>query len=574
MIAAGEVVERPASVVKELVENSLDAGATAITGEVEEGGRKLVRVSDNGSGMSREDALMAVERHTTSKISGPDDLAAIATLGFRGEALASIGAVSALELVTRSADDASATEVLVENARVVHAGAAGRPIGTTVTVRHLFSGVPARWKQMKPAKAELIRVIESVTRLALARPDVHFRLLSDRREVINAPATDDERANVGHVMGADVARDMVVVEHEGDVRIRGLVGRPSVERATSRHQHFFVNGRWVRSRELSDALAEGYRPRTMVGRFPPAVVHVDVPFGDVDVNVHPQKLEVRFLREDVCDVLTRSVRWALQREFPVPELATEVAEQHALWKADAPAGEGARPEAAPAAPRRPAGAVARTSPDTRRAAAAGMRPLSEAGTRKVPGGKLPSLRILGQARASFIVAEGPDGIYIIDQHAAAERINLETLRGRDFGVQELIEPAYVELQPREAEALRSLTGEFGELGFRVEEFGDGFLVRAVPALVNVPEPGVALRAILEDLHERRGPVSRSALDGVLESMACHMSIRAGDPMTMDAMADLVRRLGRLEEPGVCAHGRPTLMRLGFGALEKRFGRLG
>jgi len=583
MIAAGEVVERPASVVKELIENSIDAEAATITVEVQEGGKKLIRVTDDGLGMSKEDTLMAVERHTTSKVKGPEDLKGISTLGFRGEALASIGAVSLLEVTSRSNEDETATVIRVEGAKVVHTGSAGRPVGTTVSVQRIFFNVPARLKHMSHARAELVRVIDAVFREAVAHPGIHFKLVADGQEALNAPAAEDKRTNIGHVYGVELARDLVPVSSDGDVRIGGLIAPPSVERASSKLQHFIVNGRWVRSRELSDALREAYRPRVMVGRFPPAFIYIDIPPEDVDVNIHPQKTEVRFYRDDVAATLTRAVRRALQLEFPIPEMTDMVAEDRAGWKPEpadttledwkrseprptpsAVKGSGARPPPSPV--KEPGGGRSRS--------ALGTRPLSDPGDREVVGRHLPPLRILGQARSEFIIAEGPDGVYLIDQHAAAERINLERLQSREFGVQELIEPAFIHLDRRDLETLRNNLEHFEELGYRIEEFGTGVLVRSVPVLFRMPDPAVALRSVLEDIQERKRGVKTTVLEGVLESMACHASIKAGDPMTMDQMADLVAALDRLENPEVCAHGRPTMIKLPFQYMEKKFGRLG
>ncbi len=583
MIAAGEVVERPASVVKELVENSIDADAGTITVEVEEGGRKLIKVTDDGVGMSGEDTLLSVERHTTSKVGGPDDLKGISTLGFRGEALASIGAVSLLEVASRSEEDERATTIRVEGAKVVNTGTTGRPVGTTVSVQRIFFNVPARMKHMSHARAELVRVIDTVMREAIANPSIHFKLVSSGQEVLNAPATEDKRTNIGHICGVDLAKDLVPVSAEGEVRITGLVARPSVERASSKLQHFIVNGRWVRSRELSDALREAYRPRTMFGRFPPAFLHIDIPPEDVDVNIHPQKTEVRFFRDDVAGVLTKAVQRALQHEFPIPEMAAAVAEESVPyepesaettlsdWEKGAPKpapppvkGSGARPPPSPA----------KDPGKGRWKAALGTKPLAEPGEREFVGKHLPPLRILGQARAEFIVAEGPDGVYLIDQHAAAERINLERLQSREFGVQELIEPAFIHLDRRDLETLKDNLEHFEELGYQIEEFGTGVLVRAVPVLFRMPDPARSLRSILEDIQERKRGVKTTVLEGVLESMACHASIKAGDPMTMDQMADLVSALDRLENPEVCAHGRPTMIKLPFQYMEKKFGRLG
>jgi len=583
MIAAGEVVERPASVVKELVENSIDASASTITVEVQEGGKKLIRVTDDGKGMSKEDTLLAVERHTTSKVRGPEDLKGISTLGFRGEALASIGAVSLLEVTSRSKEDETATVVRVEGAKVVHTGSAGRPVGTTVSVQRIFFNVPARLKHMSHARAELVRVIDAVHREAIAHPGIHFKLTTDGQDALNAPAATDRRTNIGHVYGVDLARDLVPVSGDGDVRIGGLVARPSVERASSKLQHFIVNGRWVRSRELSDALREAYRPRAMVGRFPPAFIYIDIPPEDVDVNIHPRKTEVRFYRDDVAATLTRAVQRALQMEFPIPEMTGAVAEERTEWEpepADTTLDERKRSEPRPT-PSAVKGSGARAPPSPgkepcgkRWKAALGTRPLSDTGDREVFGRHLPPLRILGQARSEFIIAEGPDGVYLIDQHAAAERINLERLQSREFGVQELIEPAFIHLDVRDLETLRNNLEHFEELGYQIEEFGTGVLIRAVPVLFRMPDPAVALRSVLEDIQERKRGVRTTVLEGVLESMACHASIKAGDPMTMDQMADLVAALDRLDNPEVCAHGRPTMIKLPFQYMEKKFGRLG
>lgn len=534
LIAAGEVVERPASVVKELVENSIDAGATSISVSLSEGGKRCISVGDNGTGMSRDDAALAVERHTTSKIRGPDDLNAISTLGFRGEALASIGAVSRMTIKTRSKGDVTGTRVLVEAGSVREVSAIGCPEGTEVVVEDLFFNVPARRKQMRSSRTELIYVLDAVTRHALAHPAIHFRLLHDGGEVLNAPSTEDRLTNIAYIYGTEFAKDLIPVEAEyGEVKITGFITHPPSARGTTTYQSFFINGRYVFSRMLNEALRTGYRPLLMKGRHPGCVIWIQIPSNMVDVNVHPQKREVRFLQpEHVEEAIIRAVRSVLHVKRPVPEVT--ISDTDVMSK--------------------------------ERMAQRTLLPVEARGVQRTE--RLPPLRVLGQLRDSYVIAEGPDGLYIIDQHAASERINLERARADGEMSQELIEPLYLELTPSEAAVMEEHSSLLRKMGFWVEPFGGtSIAVRKVPSLLaNDPS---ALRSILDSLIDSG---SRDPMDAVLESIACHAAIKAGEEMTFDAMERLIRDLAGLENPWVCAHGRPTIVRLTLPELERKFKR--
>jgi len=574
-IAAGEVVERPASIVKELVENALDAGATRVRVDVEQGGLELVRVSDDGEGMSREDALLALERHATSKIAAFDDLARLATFGFRGEALPSIASVSSLVLVTRREDDDEGTEIAAGAART-----ASRARGTTVEVRELFANVPARRKFLKAAPTEAAHVGEVVLHAALARPDVTFVLARDgkiAREHLRA-ASRRERA----VASLGEPRLVACRGERGPLHLEAHLGPPERARAGAGSLHLLVNGRPVRDRPLARAVAQAYGSVLEPGRFPIGVVYVDLPPELVDVNVHPQKSEVRF--DDaraLFDTVTRELFAGLAKVFAIPALGPS----SRPWLP--PPSRGYVPSSAPPFPL--------AEPSTTRSViaddlAALMPPPSAAPETSPSGaagddglfstrGFYAALRFVAQVRGTFLVCEGEDALYVIDQHAADERRNFDKLRRafetRAVAVQKLLVPEIVELSPNEAAALAEHEDVALRLGVEVRSAGPSSVaVHGVPALLARARPERLVRDLLAELSrgsELARPFS-GAVDLVLATMACHGSIRAGDAVSPEQAQALVASLDGVDFSGHCPHGRPVLLRIPFTELERRVGR--
>jgi DNA mismatch repair protein MutL len=530
-IAAGEVVERPASVVKELVENAIDAGATRITIDVEGGGLTLIRVGDDGHGIEPGDLAIAFERHATSKLTSDDDLDRIATLGFRGEALPSIASVADVEVLTRVEAEPHAWSVVVRGGVVGEPMPATRTVGTTLSVVGLFADLPARRKFLRGRSGENGQIVSLVANLALGAPTVAFCLRLDGRRAIETSGDGDLPATVAAVHGRGVRDFLVEIEpDEGDgdrVQVAGCLGWGEATLPTRAGLTLLVNGRWVQSRALGYAVDEAYRTLIQVGRFPIAVLRLTVPPGDVDVNVHPRKSEVRLRYERAAfGAIQRAIRRTLAG-FAGPRTTALLESDHVAPADDATHGW----------------------------------------TRGV--------RVLGQAGSTYIIAEGAAGIYLVDQHAAHERILFEQLSAAQAtgeSRQALLEPAVVDLPPRISVAVRGRLDALQGTGFEVEAFGDdALLVRAVPAaLAERNALDVLLRALNELADEAPTTHWRERL-AIL--FACHSAVRAGDALSTEEMAALVEQLGEAQLCQACSHGRPTAILLSHHQLAREFGRL-
>jgi len=553
-IAAGEVIERPASVVKELVENSLDAAARSVTIEIGRGGLDLVRVSDDGAGISPEDLPLAFERHATSKLLTESDLETVASLGFRGEALPSIAAVAEVEVASRPADAASGAMLRLREGEVVEHGEKGIAPGTVIAVRGLFRRQPARLKFLRSPAAEAAQIAGVVSHYALAYPEVRFVLLVDGRLTLQTPGDADLREAAAGVYGHQVAQALLpLVADAGPVAppvIVGLIGEPGLSRANRNYITLFINRRWVRSRTLTYAVEEAYHGFLMAGRHPLAILDIRLPANDVDVNVHPSKLEVRLRNErEVFALLQRQVRRTLTQSAPLPSVSATT------W-----AGGPRQPQSAPRSEAAPL-AMETASP-----APAIEQP------RLAPA--VPVMRALGQVGMVYIVAEGPEGLYLVDQHAAHERILFE--RFLDAGsaavdAQGLLEPVAVELTPRQQVLLTEMAPELSEQGFALEPFGEGtYLVRSVPAVLKDKEVASTLIEFLDALAREEAIADRR--QRVAMSLACHAAVRAGQALSQEEMRELLRQLEATENPRHCPHGRPTMIHMSADALAREFRR--
>ena len=566
-IAAGEVVERPASVVKELVENSLDAGATEITVEIAGGGADRILVVDNGRGIPPDEIELAFERFATSKVAGQSDLEGISTLGFRGEALPSIAAVSTVVMTSRTPDEESGARLRVVEGRTDGRERAGAPNGTSVSVSHLFRNFPARRKFLRSAATETSRIRALMIRYALAYPEKRLRLSVEGSEALATTGSGDLREAVAAVYGLDTAQGMLEIVREpsgaepAQVEITGMVGATSLHRANRNRVSLFVNRRWVQVRSLGYAVEQAYHGFLMERRFPVAAVNVDLPPEEVDVNVHPAKTEVRFRREGaVFAALQQAVRRTVMADSPVPQVGRPGAGRPSL---------AAAPDPGVFWPSGPLGSASSRSDGPVRGsgrATPASRPAKEA---------LPALRVLGQVQNTYVAAEGPDGIYLIDQHAAHERIVFERVRSSLASappdVQSLLEPVTVELDPEQEELLTRQQELIGRLGFLVEPFGGrAYLLRGVPGLLSHRDPGGALSDVLDSMAEGGGMESWE--DRAAYSIACHTAIRAGKRLSQEEMSELTRQLERCTQPNTCPHGRPTMVHLSSGQLEREFGR--
>jgi len=568
-IAAGEVVERPAAVVKELVENALDAGATRILIEIENGGRSLIRVSDNGSGMPRDDALLSIERYATSKLTSDADLFSIQTLGFRGEALPSIAAVSRFTLVTRPKDADAGSGVYLEGGKLIKVADEGAPIGTMVSVRQLFFNTPVRRKFLKTTATEMGHITDAVATIALARPDVQFRLQHNRKTIKNYSVADPA-VRAADVLGQDLLKALYeIAASEDAVSISGWVSAPRAARSTAQGIYLFVNGRPVRDRTVLHGLMAGYERRLMKGQFPVAVLFIKVPFDRVDVNVHPTKNEVRFadpgrihdaVKTATAAVLDRAGRpgWATAATASDTGIKPSgLAEPAAVFRRQKPQNE----------------SIASKPPKSfTRTTLIDQPPLWEPA-------QLTSWQIIGQFRGTYILCEAGDDLVLIDQHAAHERIRFEQLKQQANASrkssQRLLIPQTVDLDHRQAAALSEILAELQNIGLDIEPFGGStFVVKAVPAVLANREITPLIREVAETLTETGFSAGiEKTLEECLVVMACHGTLRANRSLSEKEMQHLVQQLAQCADPSHCPHGRPTWIRWDVRTLEKLFGRI-
>ncbi len=624
-IAAGEVVERPASVVKELLENALDAGSTRIRVQVEAGGKKLIQVTDDGCGMVRDDAMLAFERHATSKIKDAEDLLAVATLGFRGEALPSIASVARLRLETRAADEDTGTVIEINGGKLLKVEEAGLPAGTSLAVRDIFFNTPARRKFLKAESTELSHIASLVTHYALAHPEKHFELHSTTNALLVAPPVATHADRIYQIFGKDVLEQLVPVAataplervglpqpppwrrdedyqapEPGEARLRGFVSRPEVQKLNRNSIFVFVNARLIRDRVVQHALTEAYRNILPPTVFPVVLLFLELPTGEVDVNVHPSKTEVRFRQQQfVHDLVRDTVRSALVAARPVPHFTSEITAQPSASAALSP---GARLPAANDAgadfrlSALPQNQTFRFEPGATLDANAAV-PVAALATQAVAPSRngcagaiatgadarevqpISSLRPLGQVRDSFIVAVAGDGLWIIDQHVAHERILFErVLRQRAAeGVegQRLLMPLVVELTPAQQAVFSELADELRRNGFEVEPFGARTIaVKTAPAGVDAADIERLLHEVL-DQHRREEQATNleAVRTRIAASIACHAAIKVNTPLEGNKMDWLVRELARTECPMTCPHGRPVLLRYSFEEIQRAFKRI-
>jgi len=580
-IAAGEVIERPASVVKELLENSLDAGARTVTITIEEAGKKLIEVADDGSGIPAGELELAVSRHATSKLVRSEDLFSISTLGFRGEALASIGSVSRMTVTSRVANENEGARLKVEGGVENRPTKVGTTVGTTIRVEDLFYNVPARLKFLKSDVTERRAIDLLVTRYALAYPDKRFKLSEGRNITLQTSGDGDPRAILAALYGVDVARQMLeVLAEEEDYRLSGFVSPISLTRSNRKEITFFINGRWVHDVALNTALLQAYHTLLMVGRYPLTALFIEMNPEEVDVNVHPAKAEVRFRAPDkIFSFVQRSVRKALLAYSPVPNVAPS------LWGT-------ARTASAPTQSRSSVGlewAIAHDEPvESNHSSVPGnpqspipnsQFPVSTSSPQPSEFTRIPLLRLIGQIGGTYLVAEGPDGLYLIDQHAAHERVLFEKLLAQretnKIASQSLLTPVVVTIPPQAAQLLMTQLPTLQHFGFDVEDFGPNtFQVRAVPALFAGSDPSAALRALVEDFEEDEAPL-QNEIEKKLAGRVCkRMAVKAGQALSNEEQRALINDLEACDSPRTCPHGRPTMIHLSVDMLERQFGRRG
>ena len=564
-IAAGEVIERPASVVKELVENSLDAGTTSIAVSIREGGVAEIRVTDDGCGVASDELDLAFRHHATSKLATVEDLNTVSTLGFRGEALPSVAAVARVVCTTRQTDSEVGARIEFRHGACVGQQHQGCPTGTSIQVYDLFGDLPARRKFLRSAPAEAARIQEVITRYGLAHPEVRFTLAVDGREAISTPGSGRLQDAILSIYGSEVAGRMLPVSlADGDVAVDGYTGAPELNRRNRSYTTLLVNRRWVYDRSIYYAIEQAYQGALPDRRFPFAVINISVPPEQVDVNSHPTKREVRFRYGDrLFSLVQRAVREALIAHAPV-RTATR---SFALVDA------GPRPPSSPETPRLPSTSGAAPRTDGIVLSTTALAP-AEGSLRDV----LADLRVVGQIRQTYIVAEGGSGMYLIDQHAAHERVVFDQIRQRRRGderpSQPLLAPMTAELSAAQAVTLEGYADLLADYGFVLEPFGDrAWLIRALPAGLAArasPDPAAALCDLLDAVAVEQVVMERE--DALAATVACHGSVRAGMTLAQAEMDALLRQLQSTENPHHCPHGRPTVVHFSEYQLEREFGR--
>ena len=550
-IAAGEVVERPASVVKELIENSLDADSSQITIEIQGGGVSLIKVSDNGAGIPADEVEIAFTRHATSKIDAVPDLEKISTLGFRGEALPSIAAVAGVEIITQAADEIAASYLRFENGSLTQKEKRSRPPGTTITVHHLFRQFPARLKFLKSTTTENGHITNLITQYALAFPEVKFNLSVDGRATLNTPGNGNLRDTVVEANSLEVAREMLEINGtEQEYTVSGMVSPASLSRSSRNYLSFFVNRRWVRSSLLTRATEDAYHNLLMVGKHPIAIINISLSPKEIDVNVHPTKTEIKFLNSQIAYTAVKKAISEVLAYTPPPEIKTGVPPPPSLslWTTEIE------------------GKI--TSPLT--------SPFPDSWTSQgSERNALPILRVVGQLSNSYIITEGPEGLYLIDQHAAHERILFEKILAQrsqqNIEVQGLLDPLNIELSPEEEQILNSKREILLQFGISLEHFGGrSYLLRTVPSVIIEGNLTEAIKAMLNSLTGDEEPAKRE--EKIAQSLACHGAVKAGDSLTLEEMRSLIRQLEQADQPKTCPHGRPTMIHLSSHQLAQEFGR--
>ncbi len=583
-IAAGEVVERPASVAKELIENSLDAGATDIRVEIRSGGKRLLRVIDNGRGIPAVEAALAFQRHATSKLYSAADLEQIATLGFRGEALAAISAVSKATLVTRYTDEPVGIELKLEGSSIVAQRAIGTPPGTSISIEHLFWNTPARLKFLRTDATEAGHISRIVTRYALANPTVRFSYSSEGRLSFQSPGTGDRLQTVLKVYGAEIARQMLPVAGDADrvapgITVSGFVSEPSLHRANRSYIELFVNNRYIQDRNLTFAVIQAYRTLLPKGRYPLAILFAKIDPTLVDVNVHPAKAEVRFREASlVFRAVQRAVHRALNTQAPIPPVQTHrSASDRQAWASRRQsllqAGQ------VESDPGQLAMALFRQGLESEQhTALVGSESPTDAPDPVISSndGTLPPLRPVGQITAAYLVAEGPAGLFLIDQHAAHERILYEQIVHADqeaIAKQQLLQPLSIELGTHLAGLMAEHLSTLQQSGFELEAFGSGsYLLRAVPAFMGRQDPQRLLEEVAEGLADKGDLVGQAREDELVKMICKRLAIKAGQVLSAAEQRALLQQLEACENPRTCPHGRPTILHFSASDLAHQFGR--
>ncbi|PKN97814.1 MAG: DNA mismatch repair protein MutL [Chloroflexi bacterium HGW-Chloroflexi-4] len=569
-IAAGEVVERASSVVKELLENAIDAKATRISIRVMDAGKRLIEVSDDGKGINKGELELAVTRHATSKLDSAEDLFHIRTLGFRGEALASMGSVSRMTMTSHNSQETSGSRIVIEGGKIASIETTGVPIGTVVSVNDLFYNTPARLKFLKSDQTERQQIETLVTRYALAYPHLAIQLEMDGKQTFRSTGNGDRREILAQLYGFEIAKGLleVVFDDEG-VKITGFISPISVTRSNRKEITIFVNGRWIQDIGLATALVRAYQTYLMVGRYPISLLNIELEPEEVDVNVHPAKAEVRFKQPDVLFAMVqRAVKRALLAYSPVPQMNPAHWQTNTFNHQPEPAWINARLnwEETKQAEIDPVTG----DPDVT------IEKLEHPANNPEPS-RIPLLRLIGQIGATYLVAEGPDGMYLIDQHAAHERVLFEKMshHTQEISSQALLHPEVVQFSPQSSRVISESLEILNQHGFVVDEFGlNTYRISAIPTLFSNGNAQSALRCIVEDFEEDETPLQGLLADKLIARICKRMAVKGGQPLSVQEQSALLSDLEKCDSPRTCPHGRPTMIHLSVDLLERQFGRRG
>ncbi len=577
-IAAGEVIERPASVIKELIENSLDAGATKITVELEDSGKKLIKIADNGEGMSPQDAEKSILRHATSKIRSVEDLFSIKTLGFRGEALSSIAAVSRLNITTKQKNTVEGFALEIEAGKILSRNIAAAEPGTCIEVQDIFFNTPARKKFLKTDAVELKHCLDVVTHYALANPAVTFKCLHNNYTLLHSPAMNDARSTIASIYGVQTAKELLEVNYKDDqMKITGFISKPYHVRNDKNQQVLFVNGRWIKNIDVTNAVYEGYHSTLFVNKHPLFVLHLQLNPETIDVNVHPQKQEIKIeQKEQVANAVTLAVREALQNNQLMPTIDVD-AEQQITFGTPLPRKETKTSVKYPFEP------SAQTVFAVEEAAAIyvgeeqEIKPIfaEQVQSQRLVSEKLPPLKLFGQVHKTYFLAETEGGLFYIDQHAAHERVMYESLLSQfmdgKMEIQQLLQGEVLEVSAAEKILLEEKKEELRRLGFELDYFGgNAFAVKTIPLVFGKVKIKELVQDILLALENNKTILEKK--EEILTRMACRAAVMAGDEVSVPQMEKILGELSKTKLPFTCPHGRPTMMKVTIDELEKKFRR--
>lgn len=584
-IAAGEVVENPSSVVKELLENSIDAKADKISIEIKEGGKSLIKISDNGIGMNKEDAKLSIIRHSTSKIQNTDDLFKINTLGFRGEALASICAVSKFEMLTRQKDDIVGTQIITEKENII-INEIGTEIGTSIKVKELFFNVPARKKFLKNIETETRIITDIVTRYSLAYPNISFSLKCDNRDIINTTKTNNWLNTIQSVYGTSISKEMISIEYSDDIiSINGFIGKPSIARNDKLRQTIFLNGRYIKSKEISEAIKKGYNSTIFLEKEPIFILNIKIDESKVDVNIHPRKeivkiTEIENISNKISDIIFENLK--KNDLFPDSDLKTWKTQSKQVYSIEKDTQSTLNFKQ---------NNILSSDVDIREAGTIYNNEIKENNFNKISSmlkesissqeivsSHLGKFKIIGQVNKTYILAENENGLMIIDQHAAEERANYEKLmkelKHGAVSSQELLQAIMLELSPEEMQIISFNKEKINKCGYDIDEYGNNsIIIRSVPFIFERPSK-LLIEELIEELKSENTKKQNTEIEERIIRFSCRSSIKAGKEMTFHSMEKLLYNLDKCDLPFTCPHGRPTIIKLSFGDIEKKFKRSG